>query len=99
MKINLVSLAIAGATFASASVMFSANPAQAFDITYDWRFSPRSTGYLGFGTFVSDSETGLLSSITGVVVTVTIPSVETKITGLLPERDSKIPLGAIYFHL
>jgi hypothetical protein len=98
MRKSVLSLAVAGATLASASVIFSANPVQAFDITYDWSFLPSAPYDHSYGTFVADSETGLLSSITGVLHADSFfHRPEIKIIGLLPGRDSKIPLGEIYF--
>ena len=64
MKVSVLSLAVASATLVSASLMFSPNPAQAFELTY---FFFDGQPLRVEGTFVADSETGLLSSISGMV--------------------------------
>ena len=93
MKKSILSLAVAGATLASASVMFSANSAQAFNVTYNWSFdhSP-STPSFARGTFVADNVTGNLSSIAGTIGYKNVCSTcERPILGLAPGKN-KIPL-------
>ena len=94
MKISVLSLAIAGATLVSASVIFSAKPTQAFTLTYTWYFDGLANTS---GTFVADDSTGFLSSISGTVD-------GTNISTLLPVanfvgNDNLIPLtlGGISF--
>ena len=90
---NLVGLFVAGATLASSAVVFSANPAQAASLTYNWSFSGMAnTG----GTFVADDATGLLSSIAGTVGGSNITSLASVgafvVDGHLGGNDNLIPL-------
>jgi len=93
---NLLGLCVAGATLASSAVMFSANPAQAISLTYNWSFSGLANTS---GTFVADnSETTLystLSSISGTIDGFEITSLVSSYWG----NDNHIPLdgGGISF--
>ena len=66
---NLLGLCVAGATLASSAVVFSANPAQAASLTYNWSYNGLANTS---GTLVVDNTTGLLSSIAGTVGGVSI---------------------------
>jgi hypothetical protein len=74
-----------------ASVMFVANSAQAASLTYDWSFSRLANDRIAGGTFVADSASGLLSSISGDVRGVAISNL-LGVNSAILGNDNLVPL-------